>query len=167
MSSLLVLGGARSGKSRFAQQRIEQHAGKLAFIATAQPFDAEMLQRIDRHKADRDERWHTIEAPFDLIDAIREADRQADAILIDCLTLWLSNLMLADKPIPAAQLCATVAQCRHPVILVSNEVGYGIVPENGLARRFRDEAGLFNQQVAAAVDAVALVVAGLPLFVKP
>ncbi|RDS78584.1 bifunctional adenosylcobinamide kinase/adenosylcobinamide-phosphate guanylyltransferase [Alteriqipengyuania lutimaris] len=163
---MLVLGGARSGKSHYAQQRTELIAGKLVFIGTAQPFDDEMQQRIERHRADRGDRWQTIEAPFDLIDAIRAADRQGDAILIDCLTLWLSNLMLAEMDVPGEELCATLAQCRHPVTIVSNEVGYGIVPENSLARRFRDQAGRLNQRVAQTADTVVLVAAGLPLFLK-
>lgn len=166
MSSLLVLGGARSGKSRYAQQYIEQTAGQLAFIATAQPLDREMEARIELHRADRGHRWLTMDAPYDLTDAIRIADRQADAILVDCLTLWLSNLMLADRPVPADKLCEAIEQCRHPVALVSNEVGCGIVPDNDLSRRFGDEAGRLNQRVAEAADAVVLMAAGLPLFLK-
>ncbi|AKM11667.1 cobalamin biosynthesis protein [Croceicoccus naphthovorans] len=164
---MLVLGGARSGKSRYAQQRIERNAGELAFIATAQPLDTEMKQRIERHQCDRGPRWHTIDAPIDLVNAIADADRHADAILVDCVTLWLSNLILTDRPVPARELCEAISQSRRPVALVSNEVGCGIVPENSLARRFRDEAGRLNQQIAASADEVVMIVAGLPLILKP
>jgi adenosylcobinamide kinase/adenosylcobinamide-phosphate guanylyltransferase len=143
MTSLLVLGGARSGKSRYAQQRVEACAGRLAYIATAQALDAEMADRIARHRADRDARWHTIEAPLDLAAALARAGESHAAILVDCLTLWLSNLLLADRD-PQREgmaLAEAVAACPVPVALVANEVGLGIVPDNALARRFRDEAG--------------------------
>ena len=168
MSALLVLGGARSGKSRYAQEWAERHAGPLAFIATAQAFDAEMEDRIARHKADRDARWHTWEAPLDLPEVIGQAAEGAGVVLVDCLTLWLSNLLLADHNLDAAaaRLCAAVEVCPCPIALVANEVGFGIVPDNALARRFRDAAGRLNQQVAAAVDHVVLVAAGLPLTLK-
>jgi len=168
MSSLLVLGGARSGKSRYAQHRAEQSAGPLAFIATAQAFDAEMAARIARHQEDRDGRWHTIEAPFDLPCAIRQASKTHGAILVDCLTLWVSNLMLAERDIgdAADALATAVAACAVPLVLVANEVGLGIVPDNALARRFRDEAGRLNQQLAAEVAEVTFVAAGLPLTLK-
>ena len=148
MTSLLVLGGARSGKSRYAQHRSETIDGRLAYIATAEARDDEMHQRIDRHRADRGERWFTIEAPLDLPAAIAEADVKADAILVDCLTLWLSNLILADLPVPVDALERAMSECRHPIALVANEVGFGIVPHNALARRFRDEAGRLNQRIA-------------------
>lgn len=166
MKSLLVLGGARSGKSRHAQQRIEQVPGPLAYIATAQALDSEMDERIAHHRADRGPRWQTIEAPITLPEAIALAARQAEAILVDCLTLWLSNLLIADRPIPVDELCDAIIGSRVPIALVANEVGYGIVPENALARRFRDEAGRLNQSIAAAVDEVVLVAAGLPLTLK-
>lgn len=166
MTSLMVLGGARSGKSRYAQQRSEAIGGRLAYIATAEARDDEMHQRIDRHRADRGERWFTIEAPFDLPAAIVEADAKADAILVDCLTLWLSNLILADLPVPVDALERGIAACRHPIALVANEVGFGIVPDNALARRFRDEAGRLNQRIARVVAEVVLVAAGLPLSLK-
>lgn len=166
MTSLLVLGGARSGKSRYAQQRSEAIDGRLAYIATAEARDDEMHQRIDRHRADRGERWFTIEAPLDLPAAIAEADAKADAILVDCLTLWLSNLILADLPVPVDALERAMSESRHPIALVANEVGFGIVPHNALARRFRDEAGRLNQRIAGVVDEVVLVAAGLPLSLK-
>ena len=166
---LLVLGGARSGKSRYAQQRAEALAGERVFVATAQALDAEMAERIARHRSDRGDRWHTIEAPLALAPVI-VAEASADRVLlVDCLTLWVSNLLLADRPIePAiAELRAALAAARGPVILVANEVGLGIVPDNALARRFRDAAGRVNQAVAAAADEVQFLAAGLPLTLKP
>lgn len=166
--SLLVLGGARSGKSRFGQAHVEAGPGRLAYVATAQAFDAEMVERIDRHRADRGPRWATLDAPIELPAAIGAAARQADAILVDCLTLWLSNLMLAGEDVGRwrADLIASVAACPVPIALVANEVGLSIVPDNALARRFRDEAGRMNQEVAAACDGAVLIVAGLPLWLK-
>lgn len=168
MNALLVLGGARSGKSHYAQNRIEAVAGTLAFIATAQAFDAEMVERIARHRADRGKRWHTFDAPIELPAAILQASTQADAILVDCLTLWLSNLMLADHDIAARtqDLIDALAQCPVPVALVSNEVGMGIVPDNPLGRRFRDAAGRLNQHIAAVTPHVVFIAAGLPLWLK-
>ncbi|WP_313809478.1 bifunctional adenosylcobinamide kinase/adenosylcobinamide-phosphate guanylyltransferase [Sphingobium sp.] len=169
MTTVLVLGGCRSGKSRYAQARCEAMAGgRLAYIATAQAFDAEMADRIARHRLDRGGRWLTIEAPLDLAAALFETSGEVDAILVDCLTLWLSNLMLAGADIGAARaaLADAVAACPVPVILVANEVGLGIVPDNALARRFRDEAGWLNQEMAALCREVILLTAGLPLTLK-
>lgn len=166
---LLVLGGARSGKSRYAQARMEAMGGKLAFIATAQAHDAEMEERIARHRADRDDRWMTIEAPFDLAGAVAQAAQQADAVLVDCLTLWLSNLLLAGQDVESAgaALEDAVIASPKPVVMVANEVGLGIVPDNALARRFRDEAGWLNQKLTRISGEVVLVTAGLPLVLKP
>ena len=168
MTRLLVLGGARSGKSRYAQQRAEACAGRLAYIATAQALDAEMADRIARHRADRDARWHTIEAPLALAAAIARAGESHAAILVDCLTLWLSNLLLADRDPQGegATLAEAIAACPVPVALVANEVGLGIVPDNALARRFRDEAGWLNQRLPAIADEVVFVAAGLPMVLK-
>lgn len=168
MQSLLVLGGARSGKSRYAEARCTAHPGPLAYIATAQAFDSEMTDRIALHQTRRDDRWTTWEAPLDLPATIAIAAQKADAILVDCLTLWLSNLMLAESDIPAATtaLAEAIAQCPIPIALVANEVGFGIVPDNALARRFRDEAGLLNQKMATLCKQVVLVTAGLPLTLK-
>ncbi len=162
----LVLGGARSGKSRHAQALAEACSGPRAFIATAQAFDAEMVERIARHRADRDADWRTIEAPLALPEAIAMADTAV--ILVDCLTLWASNLLLgdADADEATAALLAALVATSARVMLVSNEVGWGIVPDNALARRFRDVAGRINQRVAAAVDRVDLVVAGLAMRLK-
>lgn len=168
MTTLLVMGGARSGKSRYAQDWIEAHAGRLAFIATAQRSDGEMDDRITRHQADRGPRWNTHEAPLDLPAAIEGMQDQSDAILVDCLTLWLSNLMLADRDIALETLSleAAITACGVPLALVTNEVGQGIVPMNALARRFRDEAGRLNQRIATTCRNVVLITAGLPLALK-
>lgn len=168
-SSLLVLGGARSGKSAYAQARAEALAGGLIYIATAQAFDAEMADRIARHRADRDGRWTTVEEPLDLPAAIATNSRADSVVLVDCLTLWASNLLLADHDLDAAlqALTAAVTESRGAVILVANEVGLGIVPDNALARRFRDYAGSINQAVAAAVSEAVMMFAGLPMTLKP
>lgn len=167
MTSLLILGGARSGKSRYGQARIEAMAGPLTYIATAQAFDAEMADRIAQHQADRGPRWRTVEAPLDLPEAI--AGVRHGAVLVDCLTLWVSNLILAERDCDAAgeALCSAVADCRVPIALIANEVGLGIVPDNALARRFRDAAGWLNQRLAKVADEVVFVAAGLPLGLKP
>lgn len=168
MTTMLVIGGARSGKSRYAQGTIEAYPGRLAFIATAQGSDSEMDDRINRHQADRGPRWITHEAPLDLPSAIGRVHHQTDAILVDCLTLWLSNLMFCDRDIAAemSDLIAAIQACAVPTAIVTNEVGQGIVPMDALARRFRDEAGRLNQRIAAACGKVVLVTAGLPLVLK-
>ena len=164
--SLFVLGGARSGKSRHAQTLAEAAAmdqTRLVYIATAQAFDGEMEDRIARHRADRDDRWRTVEAPLALGDALSREDGVDVVMLVDCLTLWMSNLLLADEAIAARvdDLVETIARLQGRVILVSNEVGLGIVPDNALARRFRDSAGSLHQRIAAQVDSVDMVMAGL------
>lgn len=164
----LILGGARSGKSRHAQGLAEESGGELVFLATAEGLDAEMSARIARHRQERGARWRTVECPLDLADAIRHEARPGAVLLIDCLTLWVSNLMMAERDPDAAagDLIAALGVAPCPVILVSNEVGLGIVPDNALARRFRDAAGLLNQRLAAAADAVFLMAAGLALRLK-
>jgi adenosylcobinamide kinase/adenosylcobinamide-phosphate guanylyltransferase len=163
--TVLVLGGARSGKSRHAQALAEAGDGRRVFIATAQAWDDEMRDRIARHRADRDGSWTTVEAPAALPEAIRAHGDQDAVLLVDCLTLWLSNLLLADADLDAAgdALVEAVHATAARVVLVSNEVGFGIVPDNALARRFRDAAGRLNQRMAAICDATDLVVAGIPL----
>lgn len=163
----LILGGARSGKSRFAQALAEQGKGPLVYVATAGAYDAEMEERIERHREDRGGRWETVEEQYDLADVIARHSGPG-TMLVDCLTLWLSNLMLGERDVGAATegLVAALKACDRHVILVSNEVGSGIVPETPLGRAFRDEAGRLNQRIAAQADAVALVVAGLPLWLK-
>lgn len=166
--SLFVLGGARSGKSRYAQARAEAIAGRHIFIATAEAHDAEMRDRIACHRADRDERWQTVEAPHDLPAALDAADDADAVVLVDCLTIWMSNLMLAeaDCEVATRELCEAIGRFGGQLILVANEVGLGIVPDNVLARRFRDEAGRTNQAVAAAVQEVQMIFAGLPQRLK-
>jgi len=163
----LVLGGARSGKSRYAENLITAHAPPWIYVATAQALDPEMTERIARHRAHRATGWQTIEAPHDLAAAV-DAAPTGTPVLVDCLTLWLSNRMLANAAIDAeAERLETVLARRSGlVVLVSNEVGYGIVPDNALGRRFRDLQGQLNQRLAARAGRVVLVVAGLPLIVK-
>jgi len=161
-----VLGGARSGKSRHAEALVTAAPGPWTYIATGQAFDDEMRARIAQHRAERMPGWTTVEAPVDLPGAL---DRAGGApVLVDCLTLWLTNLMLGDHGVPAAvdALGSVLARRTAPTVLVSNEVGLGIVPDNALARAFRDEAGRLHQRIAVRADRVVLVVAGLPLIVK-
>jgi adenosylcobinamide kinase / adenosylcobinamide-phosphate guanylyltransferase len=167
--NLLVVGGARSGKSRFAQVRAEALTGELVYLATAQALDQEMRERIALHRADRGTRWSTVEVPLELAETITACSRPETVVLVDCLTLWASNLILAERDTAAATegLVRAVARARGTVILVTNEVGLGIVPDNALVRRFRDAAGRINQEMAAAVDEVVMMVAGLPLVLKP
>ena len=162
----LVLGGARSGKSRYAESLIAALPPPWTYLATAEAGDTEMAARIATHRARRGPQWQTIEAPRDLAAALKS--RQTMPVLVDCLTLWLSNLMLADADIDAeiSRLEAALADTGAPVVLVANEVGSGIVPDNPLGRRFRDLQGVLNQRMAARADRVVLVVAGLPLAIK-
>lgn len=164
----LVLGGARSGKSRRALGLAQAHAGDLVFIATAQAFDAEMAERIARHQAERDPRWRTLEAPLDLAGALTAECSPGSLVLVDCLTLWLSNVLLADGDVDfhSERLVAAAMAAAGSIIFVSNEVGFGIVPETPLGRAFRDHQGRLNQAMAAACDRVELVVAGLPVVLK-
>ena len=166
-SITLVLGGARSGKSRYAEGLIAAQPPPWLYIATAQGCDAEMRERIARHRARRAGAWQTLEAPHDLASALATAPASAP-LLVDCLTLWLSNRMLADAKIEdEIGALETALACRAgPVVLVSNEVGCGIVPDNALARRFADLQGELNQRLAARADCVVLLVAGTPLVVK-
>jgi adenosylcobinamide kinase/adenosylcobinamide-phosphate guanylyltransferase len=163
----LVLGGARSGKSRYAESLIVALPAPWIFLATAQAQDAEMAKRIAEHRAGRDSRWDTIEVPHALAQAVDHAS-PASPLLVDCLTLWLSNRMLAGADMESEMRALEAALDRRagPTVLVSNEVGSGIVPENALARRFRDLQGQLNQRVAARADRVVLLIAGLPLVVK-
>ncbi|WP_447765168.1 bifunctional adenosylcobinamide kinase/adenosylcobinamide-phosphate guanylyltransferase [Sphingopyxis panaciterrae] len=164
----LILGGARSGKSRHAQSLAEAFDGALLYIATGEAFDAEMAERIARHRADRGPRWTTHEIPLALPAAIAASSSARRLVLVECLTLWTSNLMHADRDIDTdiSSLVDALDRAAGPVILVSNEVGLGIVPDNALARRFRDAAGRMNQAVAAAAQRVSFVAAGLPLRLK-
>ncbi|MGH6848712.1 MAG: bifunctional adenosylcobinamide kinase/adenosylcobinamide-phosphate guanylyltransferase [Methylocella sp.] len=169
IGSLLVLGGARSGKSRYAQKLAEASGFRPVLIATAEAHDAEMALRIARHAALRDARWTLVEEPAALAEALRREARADRIIVADCATLWLSNLLLQDADVAAAthDLAQGVAGLSGPVIFVSNEVGAGIVPENPLARAFRDAQGLLNQALAEACDAAVLLNAGIALCLKP
>jgi len=162
-----VLGGARSGKSSHAETLVTASAAPWTYIATAQAYDEEMRERIALHRSRRGEGWTTVDASLDLAGAI-EALPDHRPVLVDCLTLWLTNHMLADRDIEAEcrRLADILSRPRGPWFVVSNEVGLGIVPDNALARRFRDAAGRLNQQVAAVADNVLMMVAGLPLKVK-
>ena len=168
-TSLLVLGGARSGKSAFAQRHAEASGLAPVFVATAQAYDDEMVERIARHAAARDSRWRLIEAPLDLGPALAAAAAPDTILLVDCMTLWLTNVMLRGDDVEAATvaMAAAIAGLEGPALFVSNEVGSGIVPENALARRFRDAQGRLNQVLAATCAGVVLVTAGLPLRLKP
>lgn len=161
----LVIGGARSGKSRLAERLAVKSGLARSYIATAEPWDDEMRARIAAHKADRGPDWHTIEAPRDLAAALSGL---RGVVVIDCLTLWLTNVMLADGDVASemTSLITALALCPAKVIAVSNEVGWSIVPENALARRFRDEQGRLNQRVAEAAGLVTAVMAGLPMVLK-
>lgn len=163
----LVLGGAASGKSDFAESLAKKAGRPLAYIATAQAFDREMQEKIDRHRVSRGPGWRTIETPLDPGSAISGL-AVGEIALLDCATLWLSNLLLAEADLAAeeARLFAALAACPAPVIVVSNEVGAGIVPENALARRFRAAQGGFNRRLAARADTVIGVMAGLPFALK-
>jgi adenosylcobinamide kinase/adenosylcobinamide-phosphate guanylyltransferase len=162
----LVLGGARSGKSRYAERLITALPPPWIYAATGQALDDEMAARIDAHRARRGAGWTTVEAPRDLAAALAAHTRAP--VLVDCLTLWLSNLMMADAQVEQEidRLARALAAAAAPVVLVANEVGSGIVPDNALARRFRDLQGGLNQRIAALADQVVLLVAGLPLYVK-
>ena len=163
----LVLGGARSGKSRYAESLIAALPPPWIYVATAEAGDAEMAKRIAVHRLRRGKDWQTVEAPHDLPAALAAILGDAP-MAVDCLTLWLSNRMLAEADLEAeiARLEAALDTRRAPVVLVSNEVGFGIVPDNELARRFRDLQGRLNQRMAARADRVVLMVAGLPVVVK-
>lgn len=162
----LVLGGARSGKSAHAERLVRDSGLAPVYLATATAGDAEMAARIADHRARRGPAWTTIEEPYALVRALAEACVPGRAVLVDCLTLWLSNLMVGGHPVESTALVAALGDLAGPAVLVANEVGLGIVPDNALARAFRDAAGRLNQDVAAAADRVVLVTAGLPLVLK-
>jgi len=172
--TLLILGGVRAGKSAFAVSRARELGGRVVFVATAEPGDAEMADRIARHRAERPPGWRTEEAPLDLPAVLADLPGHADVVIVDCLNLWVANLLhkspdLSDVELErqAAELAAASSRPPFSLILVSNEVGWGVHPETALGRRFRDALGRVNQAAARAADDVILMVAGCPLVVKP
>jgi adenosylcobinamide kinase/adenosylcobinamide-phosphate guanylyltransferase len=167
--SLLVIGGARSGKSRYGQDCAERSGKALVLIATAEAGDAEMAQRIAAHKAARGAQWRVIEERLDLVSALQREAAEDKVLLVDCLTLWLSNVMHQgrDPEAESGLLVQAIKALKGPAIFISNEVGFGIVPDNKLGRSFRDAQGRLNQAVAATCEAVVLVAAGQPLILKP
>lgn len=167
MAVILITGGAQSGKSRRAELRARSFPGQPVYVATAEALDAEMDERIAKHRARRGSDWIEREVPLDLVEALAETDG-GGARLVDCLTLWLSNLLHAERDWSreVTRLANALPRQRSPIVLVTNEVGLGIVPDNALARTFRDAAGLMNQTIAATADEVEFVVAGLPMKLK-
>ena len=168
---IFITGGARSGKSRLAENLAESFGAPLCYIATGEARDAEMEERIAAHRKRRSESWLTVEEPFRLQDALRDAEGRFRAVLVDCVTLWLTNLLLehedADRALGEVRaLAESLPGLATPLILVSNEVGMGIVPDNALARTFRDLAGRANQILAAAADEVYVTISGIPLKLK-
>jgi len=166
---VLVLGGARSGKSAYAQRLAEAGTAERVYLATGSAIDEEMAARIARHRLERCGGWFTREEPLELAAALRSEARPGRIVLVDCLTLWLSNCMLAGRQ-PAdetGQLCAVLEELEGPVVLVSNELGSGLVPEGKLGRDFRDAHGRLNQNIGYVCDAVVLITAGLPSLLKP
>lgn len=166
--SVFILGGARSGKSRFAEELAGKSGGSLHYLATGRAWDDEMRERIVHHQVRRGGEWTTHEAPVDIAAVLEQLDAPENVVLIDCLTLWLTNLMMENADIEAAfaALEAAIVSARARLIFVSNEVGLGIVPENRMAREFRDHAGRLHQRIAAIAREVYFVAAGLPLKMK-
>ena len=168
-SVTLVFGGARSGKSTFAEALVTAQPGPWLYVATAEARDEEMRERILRHQSRRGVGWRTVEAPLKLADTLSDPANRGHTLLVDCLTLWLTNVMLdenCDLDAETARLLRCLKDARGPLVLVSNEVGLGIVPETPLGRRFRDQSGWLNQQVATLAQSVVFVAAGLPLHLK-
>ena len=169
--AILITGGCRSGKSRFALDYADRHFSKKIYLATAEVLDEEMAFRVDNHRKARGPEWQTVEEPLRVVEKILEYGDQVEAILFDCLTLWLSNLLLKwedDSKImdEVERLTKTLKQIQTTLILVTNEVGMGVVPTHPLGRRFRDLSGMVNQRMAEAADTVVFMVSGIPLFLK-
>jgi adenosylcobinamide kinase/adenosylcobinamide-phosphate guanylyltransferase len=171
--TVVVLGGARAGKSAYAVERARRADGRVAFVATAEARDPEMAARVARHRAERPAHWATVEAPLAVADALADLEGKADVVIVDCLTLWVANLLerdpaLADAAVAreAERLVTVSGRRAFELVLVSNEVGAGVHPETAIGRRFRDTLGLVNQIAARAADEVVLLVAGCPLWLK-
>lgn len=165
---ILIVGGARSGKSHYGENLVEQSGKTPVYLATAEARDDEMLDRINIHQQRRGDHWQTIEESLEIASIIEKISSPDHIILVDCLTLWLSNLMTEQKDVASAmkRLLTCLEQVQGPVIMISNEVGLGIVPNNALARAFRDEAGRINQAVASTASDVLFMAAGLPICLK-
>ncbi len=166
---LLVLGGARSGKSSFAESVVARFSPPYVYVATARPLDDEMKERIRTHRERRKQLWDTIEEPLELCSVLEGLKSSGKPVLVDCITLWLSNMLCSrsdDTEAALERLCETIGSVDYPLVIVSNETGSGIVPVNSLARRFRDLSGFANQRLAAACQSVFLVTAGLPMRLK-
>jgi adenosylcobinamide kinase / adenosylcobinamide-phosphate guanylyltransferase len=165
----LVLGGARSGKSRYAESLVLRSGLQPVYLATGEPLDDEISVRIAEHRRRRDERWRTVEEPLALAETLERESRRNRCVLVDCLTFWLANLLTAERDIAAAisRLAECIPDLPGPLVLVANEVGLGIVPDHPLGRDFRDHAGLLNQRIAALAETVRFVVAGIPIQIKP
>jgi adenosylcobinamide kinase/adenosylcobinamide-phosphate guanylyltransferase len=168
---ILITGGCRSGKSRFALDYANQHFSKKLYLATCEALDEEMAQRIEHHKKMRSPEWQTIEEPIEIVNKIRRYGDEVEVILLDCITLWLSNLLMRRKDDPEimeeiSRFMDTIKEKQTSLILVSNEVGLGIVPVDPLSRRFRDLSGMTNQRIAEVVNTVVLMVSGIPIFLK-
>lgn len=166
--TILVTGGARSGKSSFAEKRTKQLGSSLVYIATSEIIDSEIEKRVAEHQARRGSEWQTLHAPLKLTEALFETDGKGPC-LVDCLTIWLNNLIFhnEDTVVATKELIKVLEQRSDPVVFVTNEVGSGIVPENALARRFRDEAGRMNQIISQVADEVYVSISGIPLQIKP
>jgi len=169
--TILITGGCRSGKSRYALDYANRHFSRKLFLATCEVLDDEMAQRVENHRKTRGPEWETVEEPVEIVERIRQYGEKVEVILIDCVTLWLSNLLMkgeADSKVmdEVDRFVEILGQERTSFVIVSNEVGMGIVPADPLSRRFRDLAGTANQRIAHGVDTVILMVSGIPLFLK-
>ncbi|MBP2445424.1 bifunctional adenosylcobinamide kinase/adenosylcobinamide-phosphate guanylyltransferase [Rhizobium leguminosarum] len=167
-NTVFILGGARSGKSRFAESLVVSTGLDRHYLATGRAWDEEMQARIGQHRADRGPSWTTHEEPLDLVGTLAAIDGQGRVVLIDCLTLWITNLMMEERDMAAEFTALTdfLSQAKAQLVFVSNEVGLGIVPDNRMAREFRDHAGRLHQSIAAKVAEVYFIAAGLPLKMK-
>jgi adenosyl cobinamide kinase/adenosyl cobinamide phosphate guanylyltransferase len=168
---ILITGGCRSGKSHYALDYANRHYSKKLYLATCEALDEEMAQRIERHKKTRGPEWQTVEEPLEIVNKIRQYGNEVDVILLDCITLWLSNLLMRQKDDSkimneAEKLMDTIQQSQTSIILITNEVGMGIVPAEPLGRRFRDLSGMVNQRMTEVTDTVIFMVSGIPLFLK-
>ena len=169
--TILITGGCRSGKSRYALDYANRHFSRKMYLATCEALDEEMAQRIEHHKKTRGPEWQTVEEPIEIVERIKQYQDGVEVILLDCITLWLSNLLMKwdlDSKImeEADRMIDAIEQTRTSLIIVSNEVGMGIVPADPLSRRFRDLSGMVSQKIAEVADSVVFMVSGIPMFLK-